>query len=158
MVDRVYHYDIVQQEIILRDSALLGFDIKMEKRAVVVGGTSGIGREVVRILIREGWKVGVAGRREELLKSLEEEYPEHVVTEVIDVTHADAVDRLHILVDKLGGMDLFLLSSGAGSQNRNLEREIEERTVMTNVYKFTIIINTFARRSRECSQSPREAA
>lgn len=113
----------------------------MEKRAVVVGGTSGIGKEVVRVLVREGWKVGVAGRREGLLKSLEDEHSGQVVTEVIDVTQADAVDRLQMLVGKLGGMDLFLLSSGAGSQNRNLEREIEERTVMTNVYGFTMMVD-----------------
>lgn len=115
--------------------------VYMEKRAVVVGGTSGIGKEVVHILVREGWKVGVAGRREGLLRALEDEHPGHVVTEVIDVTEDDARDRLAMLIEKLGGMDLFLQSSGAGNQNRELERGIEERTVMTNVYGFTMMVD-----------------
>ena len=44
----------------------------MNKKAIVIGGTSGIGKEVVHILVREGWMVGVAGRREGLLQELEE--------------------------------------------------------------------------------------
>ena len=43
----------------------------MNKKAIVIGGTSGIGKEVVHILVREGWMVGVAGRREGLLQELE---------------------------------------------------------------------------------------
>lgn len=119
------------------------------KRAVVVGGTSGMGREVVHILVREGWTVGVAGRREGLLRELEEEHPSKVVTEVIDVTADDASSRLELLIGKLGGMDLFLLSSGYGSQNRELNTEIEQKTVMTNVYGFTMMVDAAYKWFRE---------
>ena len=33
------------------------------KRAVIIGATSGIGKEVARILLSKGWKVGISGRR-----------------------------------------------------------------------------------------------
>lgn len=35
------------------------------RRAIVMGATSGIGREVALCLAREGWLVGIAGRRKE---------------------------------------------------------------------------------------------
>ena len=38
------------------------------KRAVIMGATSGMGQEVASILAGKGWKIGVAGRREEKLK------------------------------------------------------------------------------------------
>ena len=121
----------------------------MNKKAIVIGGTSGIGKEVVHILVREGWMVGVAGRREGLLQELEEAHPGRVVTEVIDVTEEDAENCLGLLIDKLGGMDLFLLSSGYGNQNRKLDREIEERTVLTNVMGFTMMVDAAFRWFRE---------
>ena len=40
------------------------------KRIVIVGATSGIGLEVATLCIREGWRVGAAGRREEALEAL----------------------------------------------------------------------------------------
>ena len=47
-----------------RDSA------KEVKRAVVMGATSGIGMEVALLLAKKGWRVGIAGRREELLNTI----------------------------------------------------------------------------------------
>ena len=41
------------------------------KKAVIIGATSGLGREIAMNLVREGWMVGVAGRRVELLEDLQ---------------------------------------------------------------------------------------
>lgn len=60
-------------------------------RAIIIGATSGIGREVARLLAKDGWQIGIAGRREELLQSLQAEFPEgQVKTAVLDVTDTDA--------------------------------------------------------------------
>ena len=40
------------------------------KRIVIVGATSGIGREVACLFAQQGWIVGAAGRREKELKEL----------------------------------------------------------------------------------------
>lgn len=32
------------------------------KRAIIIGATSGIGKEVAKGLLLQGWKIGVAGR------------------------------------------------------------------------------------------------
>ena len=38
-----------------------------KRSAIVMGATSGIGYEVALILARRGWRIGVAGRREDIL-------------------------------------------------------------------------------------------
>lgn len=105
------------------------------KRAIVIGASSGIGREVARLLIEQGWTLGVAARRVELLGSIGA-----AETEQIDVTKEDATVRLHSLIDRLGGMDLFFYASGIGKQNRELEEDIELGTVETNALGFTRMI------------------
>ena len=106
------------------------------KRIIIIGATSGIGREVAKLYIARGWQVGVAGRRTDELENLRQEAPQQVFTETIDVTHDDAPTRLQSLIDKVGGMDIFLLSSGIGKQNPTLEADIELRTASTNVTGF----------------------
>ena len=105
-------------------------------RIIIIGATSGIGREVAKLYIAQGWQVGVAGRRAEELETLRKEAPEQVSTQVLDVTLEDAPYRLQSLIDKVGGMDIFLLSSGIGKQNPTLTPDIELKTAATNVEGF----------------------
>ncbi|MDR1408523.1 MAG: SDR family NAD(P)-dependent oxidoreductase [Tannerella sp.] len=119
------------------------------KKAIIVGATSGIGREVAGILLNEGWQLGVAGRREEELKSLKALAPERVSIEVLDVTAADASQGLLRLIRQTDGMDVFLLASGIGAQNMELQSDIEEQTVHTNVEGFVRMVTTAFRFFRE---------
>lgn len=41
------------------------------KRAIIMGATSGIGYEVAKLLIAEGWYLGIAGRRLEKLQAFQ---------------------------------------------------------------------------------------
>lgn len=105
------------------------------KRAVVIGASSGIGMEVAKRLLQDGWTLGVAARRVELLQAIG-------AAEVaeIDVTVEDATARLRDLVARLGGMDLFFYASGIGKQNRELREDIELATMQTNGLGFTRMI------------------
>ena len=64
------------------------------KKAIVIGATSGIGRETAVRLVDEGWEVGVSGRRIEALEAFREEYGERVHIKQMDVTQEDATARL----------------------------------------------------------------
>lgn len=110
------------------------------KRIIIIGATSGIGNEVARLYIKQGWRIGVAGRRLERLEELRAEAPRQIETIQLDVTCPDAPERLAELIRKVGGMDVFLLSSGVGSQNRALDPEIELTTVQTNTVGFTRMV------------------
>ena len=113
----------------------------MDKKVIIIGATSGLGREVALIYIAKGWKVGVAGRREAELEALRAAYPEQVSAQSLDVTHEDAPEKLHALIEQVGGMDVFLLSSGIGKQNYTLETGLELATAATNVEGFIRMTN-----------------
>jgi len=110
------------------------------KRAIIIGATSGIGEEVAKLLIQQGWHIGIAGRREEALEKLQATAPGQIEIQRLDVTDANAPTLLETLIRKLGGMDLFFLSSGIGSQNPDLKPEIELNTARTNVEGFTRMV------------------
>lgn len=112
----------------------------MNRKAIIVGASSGIGLEVAKLLLADGWHLGVAARREELLLELKEKAPECVEVMSLDVTKPDAGERLHSLIERLGGMDLYFHASGIGKQNRTLEEGIELRTMETNAVGFTRMI------------------
>ncbi len=110
-------------------------------KAIVVGATSGIGLEVVKVLSELGWTIGIAGRREEKLAEIERTVANVVATQCIDVTEGDATEGLAKLIDKLGGMDLYFHSSGIGFQNPELDLDKEVNTVMTNAVGVTRMLN-----------------
>lgn len=105
------------------------------KRAIVIGASSGIGREVAQLLMKDGWTVGVAARREERLKE-----SGAAAWLQIDVTQDNATERLRQLIAALGGMDLFFYASGIGKQNRELREDIELATMQTNALGFTRMV------------------
>ena len=67
------------------------------KKAIVLGASSGIGHEVARLFIAQGWVVGVAARRINKLTDLQKLAPERVFTAQIDVTDEAAEASLHQL-------------------------------------------------------------
>ena len=105
------------------------------KKAIVIGASSGIGQEVAKILIRQGWTVGVAARRVELLQGIGA-----AAVERIDVTAKEATEGLRQLIGKMGGMDLFFYASGIGKRNMELQEDIELATIETNGMGFTRMI------------------
>ena len=100
------------------------------KRAIIIGATSGIGKEVAQRLLSEGWQIGIAGRRQSALEDFRQIAPEQIKIQSLALIH------------QLGGMDLFLLSSGIGFQNMELNMEIELNTARTNVEGFTRMVDT----------------
>lgn len=112
------------------------------KRIIIIGASSGIGREVALQFIRRGYKVGVAARRESALQELKTLAPEQVIYSRIDVTDDDAPSKLLELVKVLGGLDIFLLCAGIGKQNADLQMDIELSTAQTNVLGFIRMVDT----------------
>lgn len=102
-------------------------------KAIIIGATSGIGREIAFRLLREGWTAGLAGRRFDALQSVQDEFgKQRVHIAAMDVTRPDATGALDGLLEESGSPDLFLYVSGVGYQNRELDLDKEIRTVRTN--------------------------
>ena len=158
------------------------------RRAIVMGATSGLGREIALELLKRGFIVGVCGRRLELLQEVEAEWkswlhspaasgraslaagtaaaaetaavangtaavasgraavaeeiaPQRIFIRQIDITAPDAPERLLGLVEEMGGMDLYIHSSGIGYKNMALDGRIERETVITNALGFTQMVD-----------------
>ncbi|MCR8557030.1 SDR family NAD(P)-dependent oxidoreductase [Mucilaginibacter sp. BJC16-A38] len=112
------------------------------KKAIVVGASSGIGYQLAVLLAANGYKVGITGRRDQLLLNLQKTNPEQFVVSVFDVTDiADAPLKLKELTDELGGLDLLVLSSGTGKINPTLDTSIEQGINALNVSGFTAVAN-----------------
>ncbi len=117
----------------------------MAKRFIIVGATSGLGREMAAQLVRAGHKVGIAGRRGELLNSFVEEYKgvaaEPIEQQVVDVTSPSAPAALDQLIERMGGMDVLLHVAGAGFENPSLEEGKERHITNVNSVGFVTIID-----------------
>lgn len=110
------------------------------KKAIVVGATSGIGRELAKLLAKNNYKVGITGRRSELLNELCLENPEAFIAQTFDNREYETIaENLDSLVKSLGGLDLLVISSGTGKVSDELDFENEKNTILTNTLGFTRI-------------------
>ena len=135
-----------------RFSALIAVQYKQpdgimtkEKRAIVVGASSGIGYEVACELLREGWHVGLAARRTEKFDMLAAQFSGQVCYASIDITQEGAEKKLLDLVGELDGMNLYLHVAGVGWQNLELQPDKELLTVNTNAMGFTRMVGAVYR-------------
>jgi short-subunit dehydrogenase len=116
----------------------------MEKQAIIIGATSGIGQAVAQRLLDQGWRIAIAGRREERLVALQERYgADRVVYRVMDVTDQSAVGILDELLSEVAIPEVLLYAAGIGRQNPDLEEGMELRTVRTNCEGMVRIVDHF---------------
>lgn len=114
------------------------------RSVIIIGATSGIGRAVVERLANEGVRIGIAGRREERLKELQQRFGAKCVSyRVMDVTEASATEALDELIAEVGAPDALLFASGIGKQNPTLDEAMELRTVETNCMGMVRIVDHF---------------
>src|ERR1700678_1363998 len=95
------------------------------KIAFVTGGGTGIGDAVVRQFVQLGAKVGVAGRRTEILKKLADDCGAVPLT--CDVSNPGAVDAaITALVKAHGGLDIIVNSAGIAHRGNAEEIALED--------------------------------
>jgi short-subunit dehydrogenase len=110
------------------------------KKVIIIGATSGIGRALAEIYSAKGNKVGITGRRENLLNELKEKNPASYLTKSFDISVPfNNGKNLDELASELGGLDLIVINSGTGNQNEFLDFKIEKETLDTNIMGVTEI-------------------
>ena len=111
------------------------------KRIIIVGATSGIGKEIARIYAERGAILGLTGRRKNLLEEIQVDYPDRIFISSFDVRGKDNIPQLKSLIEKMGGLDLLIYNSGYGDPSKTLDWELDKVTYETNVKGFIEIAN-----------------
>ena len=120
------------------------------KKAIIIGATSGIGKSLAELLLREGYEVGVTGRREELFQSIKTQETSRIVFKKMDVQDLSTLESIcNELVNHLGGLDLLIISAGIGEQNKSLNFDVENSVIKTNIQGFTCIADWAVRYFKE---------
>ena len=113
-----------------------------DKKAIIIGASSGIGRQLAQVLAGDGWHLGITGRRRELLESLATELSVPVQVQQMDVADpTQAMASLQALIDEMGSVDLIVINAGVGFNNGKLAWEPEKNTIDVNVTGFAAMAN-----------------
>lgn len=109
-------------------------------RAIIIGASAGIGRELAKELARRGYTLGLAARRVELLAGLQRELPVKSYVRGMDVTRTEeARSLLKELIGDMGDVELIVISAGVIFQDPTWEQELD--TINVNVLGFAAMLN-----------------
>src|SRR5260221_1148049 len=114
----------------------------MAKKILVVGGTSGLGLRLAELYLAEGSLVGIVGRRETLLHEIKQQFPDNIEILKADISEDNIQDGLINLVNRMGGMDVFILTASVGEFNEELSVDKELNTIDINVKGYISVLNT----------------
>lgn len=119
---------------------------------LVVGASSGIGRETAVQFAREGARVMAAARREDRLQGLKKEFPA-IETAVADATNAAQMEQLaRTTRERLGDIDIVVYNTGTNIKERALTRlnpEFWDMMVATNLNGAYYVTHAVLPRMRE---------
>jgi NADP-dependent 3-hydroxy acid dehydrogenase YdfG len=101
--------------------------VKLDNQVVLVlGASSGIGREAALLFAREGARVMAAARREDRLRTLQQELAAESAPIEIAVADASSVEDMEGLVrqtrERLGEIDILVYCTGTNIKDRALTR------------------------------------
>ena len=118
----------------------------MAKTALITGASSGIGREIAKVLSRKGFKVILCARREKRLNELAQELAGESRVIVCDVSKREECYRLH---DEVIDEKISVLVNGAGfgyvGEFNEVPLETELRMIDTNITAVHILTKLFLR-------------
>lgn len=83
------------------------------KRALITGGTSGIGLETAKLFVREGARVAITGRNPETLEAARKELQEDVLVIPSDSSSLPAQKQVvEAIQQAFGGLDVLFVNAG----------------------------------------------
>lgn len=100
-------------------------------KALIIGGTSGLGRALAAEFLAAGWETAVTGVREEALAEFSSAYPAAKVSR-LDLSVAGAHARCETLIASLGGLDAAAVCAGLYADDPEADWTAEERVIAVN--------------------------
>ncbi len=117
-------------------------------KALITGASSGLGREMAKILSRKGYDIIAVARREDKLLSLKEELKTNTEIMCLDVTKREDLEKIG---EKLSETDIFINNAGFGVFgdfcSSDLQKELQ--MIETNVKAVHILTKMAAKAFKE---------
>lgn len=111
------------------------------KKAIVIGGTTGIGNALSKQLIKNNYKVAITGIENDIISKLNKQNSNESIVQYLDCINDNVIEEILGLIKKLGGLDLLVFSAGIGNLNKNLGYKVENQANQLNILAFTKIID-----------------
>lgn len=145
-LSRYSKLEVLVSPYIISNACCFVFKFQLMKKAIIIGASSGIGREIAKVLSQNGYVVGLTGRRAELLSTLQAEISTETFVKAMDVSQTDeAIRQLNELITDMNGVELIIISAGVGFVNSEYEWKKELVTLETNVLGFAAMANVAVR-------------
>lgn len=113
-------------------------DFFLNKVVVVTGGTDGIGKAMVDLLLSKGAKVATCGRNHDKLYSLQAEYPSYPLhVFVADVSNEnDCRNFIGSAIEAFGGIDILVNNAGISMRAllKDLNTEVLHKVMDVNFF------------------------
>lgn len=116
------------------------------KKVLITGGSSGLGKAMAKMLIEEGAKVAVTGRDKEKLEEVANDLGAKAIH--ADVTNeSDVKNCFDIMQNDLGGLDILINNAGIGSDLKPIDEiDLDEmrKVFEVNVFGLALMGKTAA--------------
>ena len=110
------------------------------KQGIIIGASSGIGWELAVQLAAEGYQLGLVARRLEKLEQLASSLAGHHFVVQSDIAKTElAQQQLAELLEKMGNVELIVINSGVGEQEKRLDWEIQRQMIDVNICGFAAL-------------------
>ncbi|MDN3580446.1 oxidoreductase [Mucilaginibacter flavus] len=98
-----------------------------DKVWLITGCSTGFGRELAQLVLKQGYKAGVASRNTDDVKDIVADYPDTAIVLKLDVTKPDEVtSAVKTIKDKFGTIDVLVNNAGIGYFGAIEESEDDE--------------------------------
>ena len=110
------------------------------KQGIIIGASSGIGWELAVQLAAEGYQLGLVARRLEKLEQLASSLAGNHFVVQLDIAKTElAQQQLAELLEKMGNVELIVINSGVGEQEKRLDWEIQRQMIDVNIRGFAAL-------------------
>ena len=114
-------------------------------KALVTGASSGIGRDIARVLVTRGWDVILVARRADRLMDIKKELGKHARCVRCDVSHTDECKKLHEVLQNDDEIQMLVNCAGFGLCGNFSDTSLDDelKMVETNVVAVHILTKLF---------------
>lgn len=117
-------------------------------KALITGASSGIGRDMAKVLSEKGYDIIAVARREDRLSELKSELSGNVIPVVADVTKKEDIEKISSYAKDV---DILINNAGFGVFGAflNTDEEKEMKMIETNVLALHTLTKNFLREFRK---------